>query len=250
MPKVSIITVVYNAVDILEHTILSVVNQRFQDVEYIIIDGDSTDGTLQIIDKYSKDIHRIISEKDKGIYDAMNKGLHIAQGDYVLFLNARDELNDEHVLEHIFSTTESDVYYGETFLMNSERKVLGTRTTLSTRKLPESLHWKNMINGMVVSHQSIIVKRELAPYYEQQYKCSADIEWVITALKRAKKVTNVHTVISKYLIGGYSIANQKQCLKERYKIYVRHFGLFNTFLAHVKIIVKNVIMKLKRQENY
>ena len=91
-PKFSIITVVYNNVRDIEHTLKSVVNQSYDHIEYIVIDGQSTDGTLEIIQKYRDKITVLLSEKDKGIYDAMNKGLALATGDYVLFLNSGDEL--------------------------------------------------------------------------------------------------------------------------------------------------------------
>ena len=94
MPKLTIITIVYNNVRDVERTINSVLNQTYQNIEYIIIDGQSTDGTLAVIEKYRSKISKIISERDKGIYDAMNKGLAMATGDYVLFMNSGDELYD------------------------------------------------------------------------------------------------------------------------------------------------------------
>src|SRR5476651_2122998 len=104
-PKISVITVVYNDVKGIERTMLSVLNQTYGNIEYILIDGLSTDGTLAVIKKY-QDRVKLVSEKDDGIYDAMNKGLAIATGDYVLFMNSRDEIYAPDTVAKIFATTE------------------------------------------------------------------------------------------------------------------------------------------------
>src|ERR1700761_5559382 len=102
-PKLSVITVVYNDVSAIEHTMLSVLNQTYANIEYILIDGLSTDGTLNIIKKYQDRI-KLISEKDEGIYDAMNKGLSMATGDYVLFMNSGDEIYATDTVAKVFAT--------------------------------------------------------------------------------------------------------------------------------------------------
>src|SRR5690606_11151151 len=110
--KISIITIVYNNVRDIEYTIRSVMKQTYANIEYIIVDGFSTDGTLDVIEKYREEIAILISEKDNGIYDAMNKGLNVATGDYVLFLNSGDELYEDMTLEKVFSSADNaDVYY-------------------------------------------------------------------------------------------------------------------------------------------
>ena len=124
-PKFSIITVTYNAAAVLEDTIQSIITQTYKNVEYIIVDGASTDGTLKIIERYRPHIHTVISEKDNGLYDAMNKGLALATGDYVCFLNAGDCLHEDDTLQNMVHSvieaecmhTENDVpdvIYGET----------------------------------------------------------------------------------------------------------------------------------------
>jgi glycosyltransferase involved in cell wall biosynthesis len=250
--RISIITIVYNDINFIEKTIQSVLNQTHRNIEYIVIDGGSTDGTTEIIKKYASNISYWVSEKDDGLYDAMNKGLRVAKGDYVIFMNSGDSFVDQHVLANIFtgSNNNADIYYGETYLVDKSGMVLGTRTDLTTRKLPKDLTWQKMINGMVVCHQSIFVKRQLAPAYDLSYKCSADIEWVIQSLKNAKKIVNANMVISKYLVGGFSIANQKKCWQERFQIYRNHYGLIATVLAHVTIVLKNVGYKLSGKKNY
>ena len=102
-PLITIVTVTYNAVDCIESTIVSIVNQTYNDVEYIIVDGGSTDGTLDIVEKYRNRVSKVISESDSGIYDAMNKGLAMASGEWICFINAGDLLYDEHVLANVFA---------------------------------------------------------------------------------------------------------------------------------------------------
>src|ERR1700761_6569563 len=105
-PKLRVITIVYNNAAHSERTILSVLNQTYPNIEYIIVDGLSTDGTLEIIKKYSNKIARLISGKDAGIYDAMNKGLSAATGDYVLFMNSGDELYSANTISDVFATAD------------------------------------------------------------------------------------------------------------------------------------------------
>ena len=116
----SVITVVFNNSADIERTIKSVINQTYPHIEYIIIDGGSTDGTLNIIQKHLARVSKLVSEKDEGIYDAMNKGLKLASGDYVLFMNSGDEIYAADTVEKVFSTEEySDIYYGETEMFNN-----------------------------------------------------------------------------------------------------------------------------------
>ena len=240
-PKISVITVVYNNAEGIESTIKSVIGQTHQDLEYIVIDGGSTDGTLVILNKYKENIHTLISEPDKGIYDAMNKGLAVSTGDYVLFMNSADELYTDDVIESIFKKkTVSDIYYGETMLINDKREELGTRSDRTTRKLPENLKPTDFARGMLVSHQSIIVSKKIASDYDLSYSCSADIDWVIKALKKADKIANANQIISKYLVGGHSIQNQKKCWKERLTISVNHFGWMATLIGHAFIVLKGI----------
>lgn len=250
-PLFSIITVVYNSETLLEDTLKSILQQTSDKFELIIIDGGSTDGTLEIIKKYEDKIDFWISEKDRGIYDAMNKGIRQAKGQYIWFINSGDSLFSENTLKDIEDMrVTADVYYGETMLIDVQGKQLGTRTEMTTRKLPAQLSWKNMVNGMVVSHQSILVKRNIAPLFDLQYKCSADVDWVIKSLKEAGTVINTQTILSNYLVGGFSISNQKSCLVERFNIYLNHFGLLKTLIAHVKLLFGNMQMALAGKKNY
>jgi len=247
-PKISIITIVYNNVRDIEHTILSVINQSYSNIEYIIIDGASTDGTLDIIQKYRGSIDILVSEKDSGIYDAMNKGLVKATGDYVLFLNSGDELYDNNTIQTIVSKGNSaDIIYGETKLVDENRKIIGDRR----HKAPTQFDWKSFQYGMNVCHQAIYVKRDIAQPYDLQYKLSADVDWVIQAAKNAKTTQNVNCYVARYLVGGMSQKRHKQSLKERYDIFKKHYGTFQNWINHGIIalrLIKHRIINGKTRE--
>jgi len=234
--KFSIITVVFNSDSTLEKTIKSIIEQEYKDIEYVIIDGGSTDGTVDIIKKYEKFISLWISEPDKGIYDAMNKGLEKATGDYVWFLNAGDEIYSPDTLSFIDSNeNDADAFYGEVEYIDEDGKKLGTRTL---KKPPENLSWRDLDKGMVVSHQSIIVKRDKAVYYNLDYKYCSDIDWMIRTLKNCQTNINTERILSKFLIGGYSKKNIIESNRERYKILRNHFNLFKVLKSHVYLSVK------------
>lgn len=244
IPKISIITVVFNGEALIERTIKSVIGQNYPNIEYIIIDGLSTDRTLTSVQKYSSRIAKIISEKDKGIYDAMNKGLQIATGEYVLFLNAGDELYDKGTLTKVFeNSVMADVYYGNTAITNEKGELL------SDRRLSPPLHltWKSLKYGMCVSHQSFIAKRVLCDFYNLDYSISADIDWVINVLKRTDKIHNTQIYISKFLEGGTSNKNKIRALIERFKIMVNQYGFFQTIWNHFYILLRYPIQRLTRK---
>ena len=153
-PKFSIITVTYQAGKVLEDTIQSVIFQTYRNVEYIIVDGGSTDNTLDIVKKYQDRISIVVSEPDKGLYDAMNKGIRLATGDYICFLNAGDELHENETLQRMVVTLKGkeipDVIYGETAIVDEEGHFLHMRRL----QAPDVLHWKSFKEGMLVCHQA------------------------------------------------------------------------------------------------
>lgn len=250
-PSISIITVCFNAEKTIENTIKSVLSQSYKNIEYIIIDGASTDHTLSIIHKYQDKISCIISEKDNGLYNAMNKGRQKATGDYVLFLNADDALYSSDTIEEVFhSCDDADVIYGEAMIINEHGKEIGLRSVKTPHRVPEHLTWKNLRFGMVVSHQAFIIRRSLALPYNLQYRVCADIDWMIRCLKQCRTVCNSHEIICNFRAGGTSHKNQKLAWKERYKIFNQHYGIMNNILNHVLIsfrylIHKKAIRKLK-----
>lgn len=246
-PKISIITIVYNGIDTLEKTILSIVNQEYKNIEYIIVDGNSNDGTRGLILKYNDSISKWVSEKDDGLYDAMNKGITLATGDYLWFINSGDEIPTPTTLSDIFNGVDilADVYYGDTTMIDKEGNVIGARR-LSP---PEELTWKSFKKGMLVSHQSFIAKKKLAPFYNTNYRFSADFEWCLTILKSSHKIINTNLVLSYFLEGGISQKNIIPCLKERFRIMVRFFGVTPTLLYHVPIAVRFLSFWLKNKRS-
>ncbi len=231
-PILSVITVVYNNVNDVERTLLSVSGQTYTGIEYIVVDGKSNDGTLQVIEKYGGHITKLISEKDEGIYDAMNKGLSVATGDYVLFMNSGDEFYSHQTVAHVFATTDdADIYYGETEMMDAKGNNLGRRRHAA----PGDLNWKSFKYGMSVSHQAIYIKRSLVEPYNRKYQLSADIDWILRAVKKAKKIVNVNQYVAKYQVGGMSKLRHRQSLAERFDIMRQYYGLLPTVFNHIII---------------
>jgi glycosyltransferase involved in cell wall biosynthesis len=234
MPTLSVITVVYNNVADIGRTLLSVLNQTHPAIEYIVIDGCSTDGTLDIINTYKNRIAKLVSEPDKGIYDAMNKGLAMATGDYVIFMNSGDEFYATDTVEKVFAAAnDADIYYGETEMLNARRESLGQRR----HKAPAKFNWKGFKYGMSISHQAIYIRRTLTEPYDSAYQLSADIDWIIRAAKKAKRIVKVDGYVAKYLVGGMSKARHRQSLEERFAIMKKHYGLVPTVFNHFVIAV-------------
>ena len=236
-PRLSIITIVYNNAKDIERTMFSVLNQSYPNIEYIIVDGNSTDGTREIISKYETKLSKFISEPDKGIYDAMNKGLSLATGDYVLFMNSGDEIYASDTVAEVFQTaTSADIYYGETEMYNEQWQSLGQRR----HSTPEHFNWKCFKYGMNISHQAIYVKRSITSPFDLQYKYSADIDWIIKAAKRSSNIVNTHLYVAKYLVGGISKKKHLASLKERFRIFSKYYGLAPNLINHV-VIAANLL---------
>ncbi len=230
-PVFSIITVVFNRKELLEKTILSVINQTYKNIDFVIIDGGSTDGTVDIIKKYSDNISYWVSEKDNGIYDAMNKGLKAAKGDYVWFINSGDEIFDKDILMNIVGfKILPEIFYGDIAYIDEKGNYLGTR---KLKKPPDVFTWKNLLYGMVVSHQSFIIKRERAVYFNTEYKHCADIDWMINSMKNCTDIFNTRTVLAKFLVGGYSKRNIIKSNRERYTILRKNFGFISVMWSHI-----------------
>ena len=232
-PLVSIITVVFNDAEGLEKTIQSILDQSYTNIEHIIIDGASTDGTLDVIRRTEDKIGYWLSEPDSGLYDAMNKGLKAASGDYVWFMNAGDLIYQDDTTEKIFSgeSDPADIYYGDTMVVNDAYEQVGLRRL----RPPEQLNWKSFRQGMLVCHQAILVKRDLADPYNLRYSHSADFDWVIKVLKKTNNIKNTRLVLACFLDGGHSRQNIRPSLKERFHSMSRHYGLLPTLTRHIPI---------------
>jgi glycosyltransferase involved in cell wall biosynthesis len=251
-PKVSLITVTYNASRVLEPTIRSIISQTFTDYEYIIIDGGSTDGTVGIIKKYEPHIRYWVSEPDKGLYDAMNKGLQAARGEYVWFMNAGDEVYEKETLTRLFlqGEKEADIYYGDALFFTQTGEITGLRSVVTPHKLPHKLNWRSLQHGMVVCHQSFIARKAIAPPYDLSHPYCADVDWEIKCLKRARKVVYTGMVLSRYLTGGFSKKNLYKSLLDRFAVLQSHYGTFTTLRSHLWITLRGALFVLKRKKGY
>ena len=210
-PKFSIITVTYNAAAVIEDTLQSVITQTYKNIEYIIVDGASTDRTMEIIGRYRKHIHTVVSEPDHGLYDAMNKGIRLATGDYVCFLNAGDELHEDDTLQLIVHSLTGltglpDVIYGRTAIVDEEGHFLRMRRL----EPPENLTWHSFRQGMLVCHQAFFARR---------------------------------LTLIDYLNEGMTTRNHRASLTERFRIMCRHYGYVQTILLHLKFALRLLYKK-------
>ncbi len=243
--KLSIITVVFNGADTIETTIQSVVNPKHPQVEYIVVDGGSNDGTLEFIQEYGALVDTWISDRDNGLYDAMNKGMTLAKGEFIWFINSGDQIYNKQVVEKLLAhlNAANDVLYGEVMIVDKNNNPLGTRSDLTVHKLPEVLSWQSMLYGMNVCHQGFIVRKSIAPLYRMDNLC-ADIEWVIECLKKSKNNLKLDFLMAKYLAGGLSKKKWQQSMIDRFLILKKYFGLNSAIWAHVIIIFRAIWHRL------
>lgn len=236
-PKISVVTVVYNSAALIENTVKSIINQSYSHIEYIVVDGGSTDGTIDILNRYKKNISTLISEPDRGIYDAMNKGISLATGDFVVFINSGDKFSSPNVLEKIFSNpdaAQADVIYGDTDITDSDGNIIHSRR----HRPPETLDWKSFKRGMLVCHQSFIARRNLIDSYDLTYRYAADFDWCIRILKKSKSVHNSRQVISLFLEGGQTRKTIVPGLKERFRIMRHYYGLISATFWNIILGVR------------
>ena len=214
-PLVGVITVVLNGCEYLEQTIQSVLNQSYDNVEYIIIDGGSTDGTVDIIRKYEYAIDYWISEPDKGLYDAMNKGWSVAGGlSFVLFLGAGDKILN--LPPDIKKFDISHVIFGKVDL--GEEKFFNSKADIRLR-LGNTLH-----------HQALLINKSLSPEppFNAKYKIYADFDFNQRLLKQGVKFIRSGNFVSYAMPGGVT---GKLCIRESASIVKKNFGIFWATLA-------------------
>ena len=299
LPLFSIITITFNAESEVGVTVKSVADQTFRNFEHIIVDGGSTDNTLCEARKFSDSL-RILSEKDRGLYDAMNKGIDLAKGKYIIFLNAGDAFANSDVLDllaaHIPSAVnlpysnvdvyrpkskrsednssaadtavgespeddscfgtyaepvtdiaednDPDILYGDTVIVDENRVFLRPRHL----SVPEKLTFKSFSKGMLICHQAFCVRKSIAPYYDLNYRFSADYDWCVKCIAATSpdKCVNVHSIIIEYLDNGLTEKNKKDSLRERYNIMRHYYGTPLTVLRHISFIPRAIIRKLKK----
>ncbi|MDR2811201.1 MAG: glycosyltransferase [Tannerellaceae bacterium] len=241
MIKLTVITVTRNAEKTLERTLKSVQEQTYPYLEHLIVDGASRDGTVELIRKYAQEKVKWVSEPDRGLYDAMNKAIGMASGDWLCFLNAGDAFYTPDTVErmmHSFDPNKPpDILYGETAIVDDKGNFLYMRRL----KAPDRLTWKSFKQGMTVCHQAFIVKREPAEPYDLSYRFSSDFDWCIRMMKKAASIHNTRLTLINYLNEGMTTANQKASLKERYRIMAKHYGHISTFFHHIWFVIRAVL---------
>jgi len=209
MLKISIITVVYNACKTIEDTIHSVLSQSYQDIEYIIVDGMSSDGTLEVIQKYADKITHILSEPDNGIYDAMNKGIALATGDIVGILNADDVYSENECLQIVadeFELKKVDSVFADLVYVrpNDLNKVVRYYSS-------EKFNLKRFAHGWMPAHPTFCVRRECYKKYGNfkiDYKIAADYELLVRFLySKQISYSYINRVMIKMRTGGISTKN-------------------------------------------
>ena len=242
-PKFSIITITYNAASVIEPTLQSVLSQTYTEYEYLLIDGGSKDNTVAKAKASGIEFAHIVSERDNGIYDAMNKGIALATGDYLCFLNAGDAFYAPDTLQTIANaaTREEfpDVLYGETAEVDDARNFVRMRRL----QAPKQLTWRSFKSGMMVCHQAFYAKREIAPMYDLKYRLSSDVDWCIKVMKQSKKLINVNATVVNYLQNGLSLQHHRASLKERFWIMSKHYGFLPTVFRHLWFVIRAVIKR-------
>lgn len=246
--KISIITVTYNAASVLKRTLDSVKAQSWQQIEHLIIDGASKDETVSMAETYKAQCPYevvILSEPDKGLYDAMNKGLRLATGDYLVFLNAGDTLHAANTLETIVRSAQPlpGVLYGDTAITDEQGNFLHLRRL----RPPKKLTWKSFRQGMLVCHQAFYALTDIAKDlpYDPRYRYSADVDWCIRVMKEAQKrqlpLVNTQAILADYQEEGQTTIHHRDSLKERFDVMRRHYGLFTTVIMHVWFVFRQLI---------
>ncbi len=237
--KVSIITVVFNGGAYLEDCIQSVIDQKYTDIEYLVIDGGSTDGSLKIIEKYEEHIHHFISEKDKGMYDALNKGIKMATGDVVGILNADDMLASPDVIEtiaHCFTTQNPDAVYGNLNYIHPQKK-----DKIIRKWIAKPYTKVGIILGWMPAHPTFYIKRHLFETYGNyslNFDSAADYELMVRFLfKYNVKALFLNKLIVNMRTGGMSNSS----IKNRYKALINDYNALR--FNHVPFAVLTILFK-------
>jgi glycosyltransferase involved in cell wall biosynthesis len=225
--RVSIITVCYNRKETIEKSIASVLGQDYPNIEYIVIDGASTDGTKEIIEIYSNAISKYISEPDQGMYDAINKGLHLATGDIIGLMHSDDEFYDQYVVSKIVKAFEkspnSDAVYGDGIYVSND----DAQKTIRNR-IGGAFDFKKIKSGWLPLHPTVYIKRPIIEkygYYNLDFTIASDTEFLLRYLFQHKiNISYLNQYVVKMRMGGMSTSYKRafQVLQEDYRIYKYH----------------------------
>ncbi len=249
LPLISVVTVVYNAVNDIEATIQSVVNQTYKNIEYSVIDGDSVDGTKDVIEKYIHNISFFKSEPDNGIYEAMNKGIVKATGDWVIFMNAGDTFYSNDTIQECYNeglfNVSNDIIYGDRILFDP----------VCEKKIEQFAEIKKLNFGMHLFHQSCFVKLSLHKkyLYKETFRIAGDFDFLYTVRKKKYLFKKTNIKICVFALGGVSNDDLKQ-LYETKKVIMNHnknfflklfysipvdFYIFKNYLKIILLKTKN-----------
>lgn len=259
LPLITVATVTYNAEGTLERTLRSVAEQDYDRIEHLIVDGCSTDHTLSIVQRYVEQNQarhgiRLICEPDNGLYDAMNKALQQAAGEYIVFLNAGDTLHAGDTISSVARQADwvkgdccnPAILYGQTDLVDAEGRFLRHRRLAA----PEQLTLHSFLHGMLVCHQSFYVRTDLArqELYDLQYRYSADYDWCIRLIRRAIRrripIVNTRLTLTDYLSeGGVTVRHHRASLCERLRIMAKHYGWPAAAMQHLWFVVRACIKR-------
>lgn len=240
-PLITIVTITYNAAETLPLTMNSVAEQTFGDFEHLIIDGASHDDTLIIARRLGSPSLKIVSERDRGLYDAMNKGLRAARGQYVVFLNSGDAFHSPDTLRayaDAIMTKKPDIIYGDTEIVAPDGTRLGPRHLSA----PKTLTFDSFRHGMLICHQAFMVRKAIAPDYDTDYRFSADYDWTIRCIKASRPGArvNLDRITIDYLSDGLTDRNKKKSLAERFRIMATHYGLPAAVASHLSFIPRAI----------
>ncbi len=249
-PKISVITVVYNGEKHLEETILSVIKQSFANLEYIIIDGGSTDGTINIIKKYESKINYWITEPDNGIYDAMNKGLAKASGEFVGIINSDDFYEPEAlsiIANEVTKNPETDVFFGDLYILNKN---------LADKQLQTYKKGYKLNKGFSIWHPTVFVKNQCYKKYgsfDISFKIAADYELLLRLKKNGCFFKYINKPITNFREGGISYYHKK-IKYERFRLQKMHTSCINAywnlFWSIKTELLQSLFMKLLGEKKY
>ncbi|HBM15441.1 MAG TPA: glycosyltransferase [Lentisphaeria bacterium] len=248
--SITIVTVSFNAVKTIEQTILSVINQTYSNFEYIIIDGGSVDGTLDIIKKHAHNISYWTSEPDKGIYDAMNKGVVAAKGDYIIFLGADDTLTESCVIEkaasEIANNSFPDIWCGSVRVIDKSLNLCKEYYPMYNNKVE--------LSKMALFHQSVFAKKNLLleHKFDASLQIVADYEFFCWCAFNKRSISTGNLCIANFSMGGVSVTRVIKAFYERQKVlrrYAPNSNQVSVFLNLVKcycqFFLKSILLKCR-----
>ncbi len=255
-PLISVITINFNNKSGLIRTAESVLKQTFRDqIEWIVVDGGSNDGSVDFLESIKISIDTLVSEKDKGIYDAMNKGFRLSTGEYLLFLNSGDTFHASNVVAqtigfiHEFTHIHGkkpEALFGDTQFVTPQGGAIGLISQLKPQPFPKQLTFQSFRFGMNICHQSLFLHRSVfVPFNDKKYRLAADVDSIIASLKRLTMPgLNLGFVVSDFEVGGSSYQHTKKAWKERFTILSEHYGWLPNLFNHGWIFLRRALFSL------